>query len=454
MIQGKRRGFTIVELLIVIVIIAILAAITIISYSGIAKRAKKAALETNAKNAATAMESSYAVNNTYPLSLDDSSVARIKNTQDVSFSLHSKGSSYCLTATSSDEQVESVYITNSNTTPTDGQCPEELGVSVSTAAGTGTLGFSNGTGTAAAVASPAALVADSAGNMYFTDGSTSRIRKLTTAGVVSTLAGNGSSGYVEGTGTAATFNWPQALTLLPDGTLLIADSNNHKIRTLSTSTTTSGLFAGGSKGTGGSVGSTSTSVQFDTPRGIVYDASSGNIYVADSQNNRIIKLNSSGTVLAIYGQTTGAFADGNGTAARFNYPEGLAVDNNGIVYVADTQNQRIRKIDTAGNVTTIAGNGTAGFADGNGTAAQFKSPGALTVSSSGVIYVADTQNQRIRKIDTAGNVTTIAGSGTAGFADDSGTSAMFNGPNSIVIASDGKLYVCDTANHRIRVLSI
>ena len=290
--------------------------------------------------------------------------------------------------------------------------------------------------------------------MYFTDGSTSRIRKLTTAGVVSTLAGNGSSGYVEGTGTAATFNWPQALTLLPDGTLLIADSNNHKIRTLSTSTTTSGLFAGGSKGTGGSVGSTSTSVQFDTPRGIVYDASSGNIYVADSQNNRIIKLNSSGTVLAIYGQTTGAFADGNGTAARFNYPEGLAVDNNGIVYVADTQNQRIRKIDTAGNVTTIAGNGTAGFADGNGTAAQFKSPGALTVSSSGVIYVADTQNQRIRKIDTAGNVTTIAGSGTAGFADDSGTSAMFNGPNSIVIASDGKLYVCDTANHRIRVLSI
>ena len=347
------------------------------------------------------MESSLIVNGTYPTSLNDSSVSSLKNATDVSFMLHGDGASYCMTVTSNDANTGSVHVDSASSgTILDGVCPEELGANVSTAAGTGTLGFSNGTGTAAAVASPAALSADTFGNMYFTDGATSRIRKLTTAGVVSTLAGNGSSAYAEGTGTSATFNWPQALTILPDGRLLITDSNNHKIRALSPSTTTSSLFAGGSKGTGGSVGSSATAVQFDTPRGIVYNAANNSVYVSDSQNNRIIKLDTSGTVLAIYGQTTGAFADGNGTSARFNYPEGLAVDTNGNVYVADTQNQRIRKIDTSGNVTTIAGNGTAGFADGVGT------------------------------------------------------DAKFNNPNSLTIASDGKLYVCDTANHRIRVLSI
>jgi len=447
----SRQGFTIVELLIVIVVIAILAAITIVSYNGVTQRARETALMSDASSASTAMELDKIANGGYQTSPGNVNGGKgIPSSGGTSYSYHSDGTSYCITASSANTGT-TYYITDTNSTPTVGQCPEDSIPPVATLAGSGSSGFANGTGTSAVLASPAALLSDGAGNLYFTDQATSRIRKVTQAGVVTTLAGNGSSGYVEGTGTGATFSWPQALSNGPSGTLMIADTNSQKIRSLS-SANVSGFFAGSSQGTAGTVGTVAASIKFYTPRGVLYYAPTTTTYVSDTGNNRIILLNSTGTISAIIGQVTGGLTNGTGTAAKFNYPEGLAVDTSGNVYVADTQNHSIRKITQAGVVTTVAGTGISGYADGSAASAQFKSPGALAVSSDGTVYVSDTGNHRIRKIATDGTVSTVAGDGTAGFADGAKATAEFDSPNGIAIGSDGRLYVSDTANHRIRVI--
>jgi len=447
-----RDGFTIVELLIVVVVIGILATITVISYNGISTRAHQTALASDAHGAAMVMGADQATGGSYPGSESAANGGKgLPKSPGTSYSFHSDGTSYCITANSSYSGVNSYYVSNTSPSPTSGQCPADLGVAVTTIAGNGTLGFANSPNSV--LASPAALTADSLGNLYFSDGATSRIRKMTTSGTVSTLAGNGSSAYAEGTGTGATFNWPQSFAVGPGGILYIADSNNSKIRTLSTSNA-SALFAGSTQGNGGVVGTTATNINFNIPRGIVFQASSGNIIVADSQNNRIVQLNSAGTIVSIIGQTSGGLVNATGTAAKFSYPQGVVLDSSGNLFVADTQNHAIRKVTPAGVVTTYAGTGIIGYADGSALSAQFKSPGALTIATDGTIYVSDSGNNRIRKIATDGTVTTIAGSGVAGFADGNGTEAQFNNPNGIAIGSDGRLYVADTANHRIRVLSI
>jgi len=158
-------------------------------------------------------------------------------------------------------------------------------------------------------------------------------------------------------------------------------------------------------------------------------------------------------------QATGGLLDGTGTGARFNYPQGLTVDSAGTIYVADTLNHNIRKISQTGVVTTLAGGGTGsvgvnGYVDATGTAARFNSPMAVAVDSSGNVFVADSANNRIRKITPAGVVTTVAGNGTAGYQDGYGKAdTMFSAPRGIAIGSDGRLYVTDTNNNRIRVLS-
>ncbi|MDQ6963150.1 MAG: hypothetical protein Q9M28_11610, partial [Mariprofundaceae bacterium] len=149
-----------------------------------------------------------------------------------------------------------------------------------------------------------------------------------------------------------------------------------------------------------------------------------------------------GTVTTVAGNPW--FADGLGTAARFYNPQGIAVDASGSLYLADTSNHRIRKISALGVVTTVAGSGVAGFADGVGTAARFYNPRGITVDASGTLYVADTSNHRIRKISASGVVTTVAGSGVAGFADATGTAAQFNTPIGITVDASGTLYVADT----------
>ncbi len=449
-----NRGFTIVELLIVIVVIAVLAAITIVAYNGIQNQARDSALKSDAQTVATLMEAHKAIHGSYALTataLNNGSGLPTGSGYTTLF--HSDGASYCVSLTSTVTTAR-YFVASTQASPTAGGCPQDEGAQVTSLAGSGTLGFANGSGEAAVLASPVALSAGS-GVLYFTDSSTSRVRQVTNAGVVSTIGGNGPTGTTEGIGNAALFNWPQAVSLGFNGHLYVADSNNQRIRQVPLNSTTTSTFAGLSTTvtTVGFTDATGTAARFNVPRGIAYDSTRGYLYVADSQNNRIRRITAAQVVDTLAGQSGGGAIDHEtGTSAQFNYPGGLAIDGAGNIYVADTNNHRIRKVTPTGSVSTLAGS-TSGNQDGTGAAARFSSPTAVAVTEGGVVYVADTNNHSIRKITPEGTVTTIAGSGSSGYANGSGTDALFNGPKGIALGSDGRLYVSDTLNHRIRVLT-
>jgi sugar lactone lactonase YvrE len=319
---------------------------------------------------------------------------------------------------------------------------------VTSIAGNGTAGFADGSGVTAQFSSPQETTVDGAGNLYVTDSGNHRIRKIDLlSGYVSTIAGSSTSGDANGIGTAAQFNAPSGITLFA-GDLYVADSDNHRIRKIDLLSGYVSTIAGSS--TSGDANGIGTAAQFNYPRGITADGA-GNLYVADSSNHRIRKIESGGNVTTIAGSTLGDI-DGIGTAAQFNAPAGITIDGAGNLYVAESGGHRIRKIDLGGNVTTIAGDGTAGYADGFKTAAKFNVPFGITVDGAGNLYVADRSNNRIRKIDSGGNVTTIAGDGIAGYADGAGAAARFNGPHGITVDGAGNLYVTDRGNHRIRKL--
>jgi len=319
---------------------------------------------------------------------------------------------------------------------------------VSTFAGSGTEGSGNGTGTAAQFYYPSGVAVDSSDNVYVADGDNHRIRKITPGGVVSTLAGTGIRGHADGTGTEAQFYFPTGVAVDSSGNVYVADSDNHRIRKITPAGVVS-TFAG--TGSAGHADGTGTEAQFNYPTGVAVD-SSGNVYVGDLDNHRIRKITPAGVVSTLAGSTEG-FADGIGTEAQFQGPFGVAVDSSGNVYVTDANNHRIRKITPAGVVSTFAGTGTAGFADGTGNTAQFNTPPGVAVDSEGNVYVADSNNHRIRKITPAGVVSTFAGSGTEGFENGIGTEAQFYFPPGVAVDSSGNVYVADFSNHCIRKIT-
>ena len=319
---------------------------------------------------------------------------------------------------------------------------------VSTLAGS-TQGYTDGTGTAAQFNFPFGVAVDGAGTVFVADTGSNRIRKVTAAGVVSTLAGSGTSGYADGTGTAAQFKNPYGVAVDGAGTVYVADEGNHRIRKVTAAGVVSTLAG---SGTAGFADGTGTAAQFNFPTGVAVDCS-GTVYVADYVNQRIRKVTAAGVVSTLAGSGTAGFADGTGTAAQFNFPTGVAVDGTGTVYVADYVNQRIRTVTAAGVVSTLAGSGTYGFADGTGTAAQFRDPHGVAVDAAGTVYVADYGNHRIRTVTAAGVVSTLAGSGTSGFADGTGTAAQFNNPKGVAVDGAGTVYVADYGNHRIRMVT-
>ena len=210
--------------------------------------------------------------------------------------------------------------------------------------------------------------------------------------------------------------------------LYVADRNNHTIRKITSGGVVSTLA--GSAGATGSAAGTGSAARFNYPEGVAVDSAS-NLYVADSYNHTIRKITSDGVVSTLAGSAGNAgSADGTGSAARFNGPSGVAVDSAGNLYVGDYGNHTIRKITSSGVVSTLAGlAGARGSADGTGSAARFNSPNGVTLDSAGNVYVADNQNSTIRKITSGGVVTTLAGSaGASGSADGAGSAARFDAP--------------------------
>lgn len=238
--------------------------------------------------------------------------------------------------------------------------------SVSTIAGSASAGFVNGTGAAAQFFAPSGVAVDGTGNVYVADFLNNSVRKVTSSGVVTTLAGSGSAGYADGTGSAAMFN---------------------------------------------------------SIKSVAVDAA-GTVYVADYLNHRIRKITPAGLVSTFAGSGVAGFADGTGLSAKFNRPIGIAVNAAGDLYIAEEINNRIRKITSLGVVTTLAGDGTIGSTDGAGSTAQFNSPYGIAVDATGNVFVSERTGMRIRKITSSGLVSTLAGS-TMGSADGTGIAASF-----------------------------
>lgn len=316
---------------------------------------------------------------------------------------------------------------------------------VSTFAG-GSYGTTDGTGTAASFEQPLGAITDNQGNIYIADGQAHNIRKITPAGVVTTLAGSaGYSGFTNGTGTSATFWHPVGLAANASGNIYVADEDNNAIRMITPGGVVTTLAGTGSAGSSdGSAGSAT----FYYPCGVAVDGS-GNVYVADYNNNKIRKI-SNGVVSTFAGSGSAGSTDGTGTGATFNHPFSVGVDAAGNVYVTDRSGQKIRKITPGGVVTTLAGSGTAGYADGTGSSAMFNSPTNLTVDQSGNVYVTDETNQRIRMVSPAGVVTTVAGTGSVGSTNGAASSATFNNPFAIAVNASDNVYVGDAGSGLIR----
>ena len=314
--------------------------------------------------------------------------------------------------------------------------------------------YVDGTGSAARFALPHGVATDDAGNIYVADDANNVIRKIV-AGVVTTLAGNTTVGPSDGRGSGAQFNHPNGIAFdRSSGTLVVADSSNHIIRRV----TLDGLVTtiAGTAGKFGSTNGTGAAARFTYPEGVAVDGA-GNIYVTDVSNHLIRKITPAGVVTTLAGSTVPGHDDGFGSSARFNYPWGITSDNAGTLWVADTDNHTIRKISPEGRVTTVAGlaSNEGGAKDGVGEAARFDFPHALTNDGAGNVYVADTNNHSIRKITPDGTVTTIAGElNILGWGDGTGSVAHFYRPGGIAFdATTGYLVVADYYNNTIRRVS-
>lgn len=317
----------------------------------------------------------------------------------------------------------------------------------------GTFGYADGKGIAARFCYPEGVAIDASGNIYVADPCNNRIRKVNSEGVVSTFAGSENRSFEDGLGTAASFIFPKSVAVDKIGHLFIGDLYNYSIRKISQTGLVTSLAGSGKAGY---VNGTGAEANFGSPDGVAVD-SAGNIYVADGCNHRIRKISPAGVVNTYVGSGKAGYADGNGAEANFNNPQGVAVDAVGNIYVADPWSQLIRKVSPTGVVTTIAGSGRVGYADGLGSAASFWYPKGVAVDSSGNVYVADSWNHRIRKISPSGVVSTLAGSGESGefggYNDGFGTVASFNNPSSVAVDNNGNVYVTDEKNHRIRKVS-
>jgi sugar lactone lactonase YvrE len=320
---------------------------------------------------------------------------------------------------------------------------------VTTFAGTGAMGARDGKGTSASFSNMMGIAADDNGNLYVADSRNNMIRKISKDGVVTTVAGNGLAGSADGKGDSASFFYPEAVAVDRNGNLYVADTHNSLIRKISPEGIVTTLAG---KRIYNTIPGVDTVVRFDNPSGIAVD-SSGYVYVADCGNDLIRKISPDGKVQNFAGNGKKGAKDSSCLNASFYLPGGIALDSFGNIYVADTYNNMIRKISSSGLVTTIAGRTSAGAANGKRSTTSFLHPAGLTVGPGGYIYVADVGNNKIRMISPEGLVTNFAGSGSRGATNGRDTIASFFRPYGVAADKSGNIYVADYLNNVIRKIS-
>jgi len=341
-----------------------------------------------------------------------------------------------------------------------GQAYAASGYIINTIAGTNTSGYS-GDGDAATSASlngPTGVAVDSRGNLYIADTLNHRIRKVDASGKISTVAGTGTGGYSgdEVTATSAYLNRPKGVAIDSSGNLYIADTWSQRIRKVDVSGKISTVAGNGNFGFGGD-GGPATSAELRDPDSVAVD-SKGNLYIADTGNYRIRKVDASGKISTVAG--TGIIGNtgdgGDATLAQVSLPTGISVDGSGNLYFVSEFS--IRKVDTSGKISTVAGMYDYGFSGDGGPAieAELYQPLVVAVDSSGNLYISDFLNFRIRKVDISGKISTIAGTGRQDFSGDGGpaTSADLYGPIGVAVDSNGNVYIADSYSNRIRKLSL
>ena len=332
---------------------------------------------------------------------------------------------------------------------------------ITTIAGKGTIGYSGdgGPATAAELFFPSGVTVDGSGNVYIADYENHRIRKINTSGIISTIAGNGSQGYSGdgGPATAAELYYPYGVAVDGSGNVYVADDFNFRVRKINTAGIISTIAGNGGAGYSGD-GGPATNAEIDRPFGIAVDGS-GNVYIGSQFNNLVLKVNTSGVISTLAGNGTGGYAGDGGaaTAAELKNPYGVAVDGSGNVYIADYGNSVIRKVNTSGTISTIAGDSIAGYSGDGGAATAAELAGAIgvRVDGSGNLYIADVGNSRIRKVNSLGIISTIAGNGTAGYSGDGGpaTVAELNGPSDVAVDESGNVYIADQNDNVIQKVS-
>ncbi|GAB3993629.1 hypothetical protein GCM10028807_29380 [Spirosoma daeguense] len=332
---------------------------------------------------------------------------------------------------------------------------------ITTLAGNGTAGFSGdgGLATSAQLNSPIAIALDESGNFFVSDRYNQRIRKITSSGIISTVAGTGSAGF-NGDGNLAIdtrINYPNDLDFDRNGNLYITDSNNHRIRKMSSDGVISTVAGTGIYDYNGD-GGLAINAQLNVPTALATDHN-GNLFITDTYNFRVRKVSSDGIISTVAGNGMASFyGDGQPAVnALFYNPSGIAVDLVGNCFIVDGFNHRVRKVDTNGIISTIAGNGVYGYSGDGGAAtnAQLGFPHGIAVDRIGNIFIADRQSQRIRKVSSDGIISTIAGNGQFGFNGDGGLAinASLLEPFGVAVDSIGNIFIADRSNARIRKVS-
>lgn len=346
----------------------------------------------------------------------------------------------------------------------DGAVDEDQTVTVEHYAGSGSGGSADGPATVAQFLNPEGLIVHPNGDVYVADRNNHKIRKLqvvqnATCGTqtgysgvcVTTYAGTGTAGTKDGPRLQALLDYPVNLAFDSQNNLYFLDGNNHALRKIDLQGRL--ITVAGAK-PGGSADGKVTTARFQYPTGIAIDAAD-NIYIADAGNHRIRKVDLLGNVSTLAGSGSMGFKDGQGRLASFNEPTGVAVDKVGNITIADSLNNAIRKLDVTGKVTTLAGSGVLGFRDGDAKTAQFYEPRNVAVHPSGTVYVADQYNHRIRQISPDGKVSTYAGKGINGFANGPAAQAEFNRPFDVALhpTQANVLFVVERAGRKVRKIT-